>query len=271
MAYVLPSDTIMKKRKLLVVALLVSPAVLAMSHAAVYTLSTGTFSTGSTQGWSGVGSTTLTSNTADTTNFPNSPVLNASSPGSGSITRASLSFASTTLISTGDYLTISYRVKGTGLSNANRRYQTAFWNSSAADGYLLQQRAGDNTYAANTFAETASLPTTGTMDGGRTDLTTSGGTTISFGNSNTAVHLIEFTITKSATGVNLSYKMDNGTAITASDTSSAYLTFDRFDTNFWGNTVNFRLDDVSVTTSVPESSAAMLGGLSMLVLFRRRR
>jgi MYXO-CTERM domain-containing protein len=161
------------------------------------------------------------------------------------------------------------------MAGADRRFQAAFWDATTGDGYLSYMKAGSTGTFNSAFLETAALPATGILNTGGSNLATTGATTHSFGTNTTAVHSVTYRITSTASGVDLAFSAtdDSGTlrTFTASDTSSAYLSFDRFDLTFWGNTVNFNIDNVAVVTSVPEPAAVFLGSLGLLGLLRRRR
>lgn len=239
------------------------------------TLVSNTFSTASTEGWAAVNGTGMTSNIADA-NFPaTSPVLQLTNTG-GNVVRGTLSFATTTLGQTGDFIQVEFDLRIAGSANGvDRRFETTLWDSATQDGYGGRIRVG-TTAAANNFFESSTVPSTGVASTGSTALTTSGATTNSIGISQTYIHHMTLTITRTDTGVDLSYTgiEDNGTArtITASDATSPFYTFNTLDVNTWGNSLNFNIDNVIVTTNVPEPAVpSLLGGLALLSFFRRRR
>ncbi|WP_265592961.1 PEP-CTERM sorting domain-containing protein [Verrucomicrobium sp. BvORR034] len=95
-----------------------------------------------------------------------------------------------------------------------------------------------------------------------------------FGINDNAIHTASLTVTRtSSTVMGLSLTVD-GTTITASDTSTLITSFDEiaFANGFSTTGLDFLLDSVVVTSSVPEPSLVSLSvlALSCLVLCRRR-
>src|SRR5690606_30744077 len=97
------------------------------------------------------------------------------------------------------------------------------------------------------------------------------------GNSQTPWRDITFRIEKTADGVTLTYIGENNDEstvgpMTIEDTTAPFLTFDSLEiTGAGGNGMNFRLDDVVITTNVPEPGVALLGCVGLLGLLHRRR
>lgn len=106
------------------------------------------------------------------------------------------------------------------------------------------------------------------------------GTAVSTGGfDNNTNRSILFSITRTATGASLNSQVfgavgSTGTPISQviqEDTTSPYFSFDQLSVRI-GNSgsVDYNIDNVLVTV-VPEPGAALLGGLGMLMLLRRRR
>lgn len=242
---------------------------LPMLPAAAVTLASTAFNTaGNPDGWAAVNGTTLNSSMGQL------QLTNATG-----VTRATLAFDSVTVGTPGDYVEVSYDVIFTNsTSGVNRQFETSFWDSASSDGYVGNFRIG--TVAANNrFFESASLSGTSVASTGATLIAATGDTTVSLrptATNNSFVHAITMRLEVTGGGLALTYRgLDNGgvtRTITATDVSTPYLTFDRLDLNTWGNNnVNFTIDNVTVTTNVPEPSFAFLGGLGILGLLRRRR
>lgn len=264
-------------------ALLTPLAVLALLtplRAATYTLASNTFSTADTQGWTAAGLSTLVSGTEDTNFATSSPVLastaTAGSP-AGTNVRGVLAFPTVVLAATGDFLSISFDIRFTNTLAADRRFQTAFYSSATSSGYISQMKAGTAT-GSSTFFDQAAVPATGVMNGG-TSLAATGATTspLTGGGSSTLpiVHNATLTLTKTDTGVAMSFSAMDDTAtlrtFDAADTVSPFTAFDRFSLTVWGNTVSYNLDNVVVTSNVPEPSAMLLSAFAAVGMITRRR
>jgi len=246
----------------------VSVCLLTLPASAVTLASTVFNTAGNTDGWAAVNGTTLNS-TAGQLQLTNAT----------GVTRATLAFGSVTVGAVGDYVEVSYNVIFTNsTSGVNRQFETSLWDSASSDGYVGNFRIG--TVAANNrFFETAALSGTSVASTGATLITASGDSTVSLrptATNNTYVHTITLRLEVTGTGMALTYSgLDNGgvtRTIMATDSSTPYLSFDRLDLNTWGNNnVNFAIDNVVVSTNVPEPSLALLGSLGVLGLLRRRR
>jgi hypothetical protein len=88
-----------------------------------------------------------------------------------------------------------------------------------------------------------------------------------------AVHNVALTITRTASGVDIAYQFDNGTAITRTDTAQLTTAFDAIYFSKGNSATQFYVDNVNVTyTPIPEpGTAALAGGLAMAGLVARRR
>lgn len=196
--------------------------------------------------------------------------------------------SSINLDNTGDYLTLSFSFRYTnnsaaGANEANLRF--GLFNSlgtavtgdnqsaSANDaGYYVQVGSGGSATASNNvFYEETGL--TAPILGG-TDRTSKTASSTGFGINDDAIHTASFTLTRtSATVMGLSLTVD-GTTITASDTTTLITSFDEIAiANGFGVTgLDFMLDNVVLTSSVPEPSVAALSLLALsCLIFRRRR
>lgn len=193
------------------------------------------------------------------------------------ISRVSFSFDEVTLSNIGDYVEISYRIQFTtaawnGTSGQFRDLDTVIWERSADAGYggWLSTGAGNR----SRINELTDVDATG-VPGGRTQLTP--GNSLNIGNSQTPWRDIALRVEMTSGGVTISYSGDDSAEapvgpMAFEDTGTLLTTFDAFEvTGAGGNGMNFRLDDVVVTTNVPEPGVALLGGLGLLGLMRRRR
>jgi subtilase family serine protease len=127
--------------------------------------------------------------------------------------------------------------------------------------------------SGNTFYNEAggTTPILGGTDRAVVNATTSGVTI-----NDNLVHTASFTITLlSATSIKLSMVLDGTTTVqTNASTTNIRTTFDEiaFGDGFVASPVQFNIDNIQVTSSVPEpGSAALLGASSLLLLARRRR
>lgn len=192
------------------------------------------------------------------------------------------------LENTGDYLTVSFSFRYTnngaaGANEANFRFglfnsqgsavtgdnQTASANDT---GYYVQVGSGGAaTASTNVFYEETGLtsPILGGTDRANKTASSSG-----FGINDDAIHTASFTLTRtSATVMGLSLSID-GTTITGSDTTTLITSFDEiaFANGFGVTGLDFMLDNVVLTSSVPEPSIAGLSTLALFCLaFSRRR
>ncbi len=221
-------------------------------------IATSTFSNAAdTEGWSAVTNTTITSGQADAA-FITTPVLRAATVAgapAGNNTRASLSFPAVTLDETDEYVEVKFqlRVASSYASSADRRFQACLWDSTVSDGYLAYFRAA-GTGLTSQFVKQANVPATGLMNGGGTTIPATGDTTQPLGSSQTVVHDITYRLLKTETGVEMRFTGTDDTAvlrtITGSDATAPFQVFDRLDLSFWGNTVNFHIDNVEVSTGI---------------------
>jgi len=142
-------------------------------------------------------------------------------------------------------------------------------------GYYIQTGVGATTGAATN--NTIYRENGGTQPiGGGTDR--SAGTTNTTGlffNDNLA-HSATFTITRgTGTNVSVAATYDGGSAITTTFTTTPYYAFDEifFDDGFVPAPVQYNVDNVTVTSNVPEPGtplACLAGGVALLVRRRRR-
>lgn len=194
---------------------------------------------------------------------------------------------SLSLDNTGDFLTLSFSFRYTnnasaGANNANFRFGLFNSQSTAvtADnqvesvndmGYYVQVGSGGSVAATNNifFEETGgTAPILGGIDRSNKVASSTG-----FGINDNAIHTASLTLTRtSATVMGLSLTID-GTTITASDTSTLITSFDEiaFANGFSTTGLDFLLDSVVVTSSVPEPSIAGLAVLAFSCLALRRR
>jgi hypothetical protein len=197
-----------------------------------------------------------------------------------------------TLATQGDFITLSFRFRYVNVSTAtansagfrfgiegsNGSVVTADGQGSTSDndqGYYIQTGVGTAAAAAtnNTFYRENGgvLPILGGTDRAATTASTTGAVI----NDNLA-HTATFTITRgSATNISLSASYDGGTAKTASYPTTPYYTFDEiaFGDGFVASPVQFNVDDVLVTSNVPEPGtlACLFGGAGLLFVRHRRR
>jgi hypothetical protein len=92
--------------------------------------------------------------------------------------------------------------------------------------------------------------------------------------SNTSLHTAAFTVRRaSATSLSLSLVIDGGTAITATDSGNIRTTFDEiaFSNGFTSTGLDYVIDDIAVSSNLPEPASLGLFGAAALVLALRRR
>ena len=220
-------------------------------------IATSTFANAaSTDGWTAVTNSVLTSGQADAA-FVSTPVLkiaSASGAPAGNNSRASLSFPAATLDATDEYLEVKFqlRVATSYASSADRRFQACFWDSSTSDGYLAYVRAA-GTSLTSQFVKQLNVPATGVMNSGGTMIAATGDTTQPLGSSQTVVHQISYRLLRTATGLELKFTGTDDTAVTRVLTgadASPLSVFDRLDLTYWGSTVNFHIDNVEVSSGI---------------------
>jgi hypothetical protein len=202
-----------------------------------------------------------------------------------------------TLAATGDFITLSFRFRYTNLATATHNNSGFRFGLEGSNGTLVTgdnqgtQSNNDQGYYVQTGTGNAPLgpvplanntlyrengavgpvpPILGGTD--RQNLTTSS-TGVTFNDE--LPHSASLTITR-GTGTNMSFSVvyDNGTPITATSTTVPFYHFDEvaFGDAFVTNSIHFRVDDVQVTTNVPEPIAglSLLGGAGLLLARRRR-
>jgi hypothetical protein len=196
----------------------------------------------------------------------------------GTNVRGVLAFPTVTLAATGDFLSISFDLRFTNTLAADRRFQTAFYSSASNSGYIGQMKAGTAT-GNSTFFDQPAMPATGVMNAGGTALTATGAITNALTAGNAAslpiVHNATLTLTKTDTGVSMSFSATDDTAtlrtFDSADAVSPFTAFDRFSLTVWGNTVNYNLDNVVVTSNVPEPSSPLPSAAALLARRSRSR
>ena len=178
---------------------------------------------------------------------------------------------SATTIPVGQTLTLSLNGQFTA-APGNSTIRIGFMNSGDFDNaYFMNAGIGTIT----TFSSARDIGAPGGVDvpgGGDvvafTNTTTSGPAYAAIG---TSTFTASFSITRTAATTYSLAGNVNGSGFTATDTAgNGWDNYSRIFLNNGNQTSSFRIDNVSVTL-VPEPSAALLGGLGLLALFRRRR
>jgi len=164
-----------------------------------------------------------------------------------------------------------------GIESSNGTVLTGDNHAATADddrGYYMQAGVGTTAPAGgNTFYNEGggTTPILGGTDRVAVNATTNGVTI-----NDNLVHTASFTITLlSATSIKLSMTLDGTTTVqTNASTTSIRTTFDEiaFGDGFVAAPMQFDIDNIQVTSSVPEpGSAALLAASPLLLLARRRR
>lgn len=177
--------------------------------------------------------------------------------------------ASSTTIPVGHTLTLSfigqYTETPTNIANGLR---FGFVSGSMDNAFGMQVGIGTNT--------SRGILTDSGVDGSPLTGTTTGLTSVAGGTAvaafSTSVYTASFAITRTDTNTYNYFGDVNGSTLSATGIVGG---FDNYNAIVirnagTGNSADFQIDNVSVTL-VPEPSAALLGGLGLLVLLRRRR
>jgi hypothetical protein len=188
----------------------------------------------------------------------------------------------------GDSITLSFDLRYTAVpSTSNNGLRFGLYNSNLtrqADDFAgnagnnFNGRLGDAGYYAGLNFGAAGATNNAIFREADTDGSPLGGSeVIGLGSGfasaviDTNVHNLALTVTRTATGVNVGYSFDNGTAITRSDTVQNTTAFDAIYIGHGNDSTAFYVDNVNVAfTAIPEpSSIAAIVGIAGLALRRR--
>jgi len=287
-------------RKKPVVTLLVAlPALmLTLSSAKSVTLLSDNF-TGATLNGSGLSQTvTSGANTYSLLTVPNG--FNGTSAGALTVANTGnalgyIGFAPVTLTNVNDYITLSYTVtypttptsavQGLrfGLYNTSGNINTALaYNAGTnpvgdtATGYFVGTNPGAAASGANNLTKDLGnqLTTSGnSVNGGAAGSTAFGASTSTDTVFGTTPQAVSLTITKtSATQLTIAASVAGKTFSYVNAPTSGYFTYDTFFFSNGSSAGAWQMDNLSITSSVPEPNSAALLGLAgtTLLIFRRR-
>ena len=195
-----------------------------------------------------------------------------------------------TLANNGDYLSVTYSYSRSATTNFHSGMRVGFFSIDtvptadnfttgfdAALGYTAELPAEGQTNRTLRLREDTDAAANRLMDAQNTTtgaLFTQASSAIFVPSSGSASLplAVTFTLTRVATGLELKVGSSLGeTTYAVIDTASPYYSFNSIGFGqIATNQVNY-WDNIVVTTNVPEPQAALLGGLGLLVLLRRRR
>ena len=194
-----------------------------------------------------------------------------------------------TLTNVGDTVNLSFKFRFTNQgtatpSNANFRFGiegsqgtfvTADGQTATSDddkGFYVQ--IGDTAQATNNLFYQENGGTTSILSGGDRTIVTASNTVA--GLADNAIHTASLTLTRNAGTIGLSLSIDGGAAVTGTSSNASIASFDEiaFSNGFATTSMNFAIDDVSVTATnfaVPEPATAGLIALGAVGALARRR
>jgi len=189
------------------------------------------------------------------------------------------------LAAVGDTIDVKFDFRFTAIpANSTSGLTFGLYNSNGTTITADDSGAQDNDFGYRTDLGTGTsasifLGKETNAGAGGTGTTTSGDTaTITLATStpvainDTAKHSGQFTLTRTASGIDISVGYDGSTVATGSSTSALFTTFDEFVFS-QNSATTYRIDNFVVTSNVPEPtmSVGLLLGAGMLAMRRRRR
>lgn len=185
-------------------------------------------------------------------------------------------FSPVTLSAVGQSLTVSFDFRFTGTSpDANGALRVAFLNLDAS---IAANSMGGTSFGAGKAGYAFHTGTSGSPVAAYYDnlnpatALLNGLATASIGNN--AAHTLTYTISLTATGLSLAGKIDSTTVVSHEIAGVTSFTADTLRINLPSvQNVGFYIDNVSVTSAIPEPAQAsvLLGGLALAGMALRRR